>query len=41
VIHRVFALDRAADAHRELEAGKHVGKIVLSVTAGQQGGVTA
>lgn len=31
IIHAVFPLARAADAHRLLEAGKHVGKIVLQV----------
>ncbi|SHM33039.1 putative NAD(P)H quinone oxidoreductase, PIG3 family [Roseovarius litoreus] len=31
VIHSVQPLDRACDAHAELEAGGHVGKIVLSV----------
>jgi len=31
VIHSVHPLDRACDAHAELEAGGHVGKIVLSV----------
>ena len=30
-IHAVFPLARAADAHRALEAGDHVGKIVLTV----------
>lgn len=33
VIHRVFPLAEAAAAHVELERGKHVGKIVLDVTA--------
>ncbi|QFT81888.1 Phthiocerol synthesis polyketide synthase type I PpsC [Roseovarius sp. THAF27] len=32
VINSVHSLARAADAHAELEAGGHVGKIVLSVT---------
>ncbi|MHA1190608.1 MAG: NAD(P)H-quinone oxidoreductase [Alphaproteobacteria bacterium] len=32
VIDRVFALNDAADAHRYLEAGGHVGKIILRVT---------
>jgi putative PIG3 family NAD(P)H quinone oxidoreductase len=31
VIDTTFALDRAADAHRRMEAGEHVGKIVLEV----------
>ena len=31
VIHRVYPLEQAADAHAELERGKHVGKIVLQV----------
>ncbi len=31
VIERTFPLDQAADAHRLLEAGEHVGKIVLTV----------
>jgi putative PIG3 family NAD(P)H quinone oxidoreductase len=33
VIHRTFPLTAAADAHRALEAGDHVGKIVLIVRA--------
>ncbi|HSX66855.1 NAD(P)H-quinone oxidoreductase [Nocardioides sp.] len=33
VIHDVFPLARAADAHRMMEAGKHIGKIVLDATA--------
>lgn len=32
-IDAVFPLDRAADAHRRMEAGEHVGKIVLTVGA--------
>lgn len=32
VIHRVFPLAAAADAHRALEGGGHVGKFVLRVT---------
>ncbi len=32
VVHRVFPLAEAAAAHRELEAGHHVGKVVLQVT---------
>ncbi len=31
IISRTFALDRAADAHRELEAGAHIGKLILTV----------
>ena len=31
VIDSVFPLDRAADAHRRMESGEHVGKIVLEV----------
>jgi putative PIG3 family NAD(P)H quinone oxidoreductase len=35
VIDRIFPLEQAADAHRRMEAGEHVGKIVLTVgTAG-------
>ena len=33
VIDRVFPLDQAAEAHRRLESGEHVGKIVLEVRA--------
>jgi putative PIG3 family NAD(P)H quinone oxidoreductase len=33
VIHAQFPLDRAADAHRMMEAGEHIGKIVLTVAA--------
>jgi putative PIG3 family NAD(P)H quinone oxidoreductase len=33
VIDTVFPLEQAADAHRRLEAGDHVGKIVLEVRA--------
>ena len=29
VIHRTFPLAEAAEAHRELEAGGHVGKVLL------------
>jgi NADPH2:quinone reductase len=32
VIDSVFPLERAADAHRRMESGEHVGKIVLEVT---------
>jgi putative PIG3 family NAD(P)H quinone oxidoreductase len=31
VVHATFALEHAADAHRTLEAGQHVGKLVLIV----------
>jgi NADPH2:quinone reductase len=31
VIHAEFPLDRAADAHRMMEAGDHIGKIILTV----------
>ena len=34
LIHATFPLDRAAEAHRMLEAGTHVGKIVLVLTKG-------
>ncbi len=34
VIDSVFPLDQAADAHRRMEAGEHVGKIVLEVQSG-------
>jgi NADPH:quinone reductase-like Zn-dependent oxidoreductase len=34
VIDSVFPLARAADAHRRMESGEHVGKIVLEVSAG-------
>jgi len=30
VMHRVLPAARAADAHREMEAGQHIGKLVLS-----------
>lgn len=33
IIHQVFPLAQAADAHRLMEAGTHVGKIVLTITA--------
>ena len=33
VIHAEFPLDRAADAHRMMEEGQHIGKIVLTVSA--------
>ena len=32
VIHAVLPLERAADAHRLMEEGQHIGKIVLDVT---------
>jgi NADPH2:quinone reductase len=31
VIDATFPLERAADAHRRMEAGSHVGKIVLTM----------
>jgi NADPH:quinone reductase-like Zn-dependent oxidoreductase len=33
VIDSVFPIDRAAEAHARMEAGEHVGKIVLEMTA--------
>ena len=36
VIHAVFPLDRAADAHRMMEESQHIGKIVLTVSAPSQ-----
>lgn len=33
IIHQVFPLAQAADAHRLMEAGSHIGKIVLDVRA--------
>jgi NADPH:quinone reductase and related Zn-dependent oxidoreductases len=30
VVHRTFPLARASDAHRELEASTHIGKILLT-----------
>jgi NADPH:quinone reductase-like Zn-dependent oxidoreductase len=30
IIHRVFPLSEAADAHRLMESSSHVGKIVLT-----------
>ena len=35
VIHATFPLARAAEAHRLLESGTHIGKVVLTVTTGQ------
>ena len=35
VIDRTFPLEQAADAHRRMEAGDHVGKIVLTVAEGE------
>ena len=35
VVDRVFPLEQAADAHRHLESGEHVGKIVLEIAHGQ------
>jgi NADPH2:quinone reductase len=32
VVHAVFPLERAADAHRMMEESRHIGKIVLEVT---------
>lgn len=37
LIHQVFPLARAADAHRAMEADEHVGKMVLQVTPEQTG----
>jgi NADPH:quinone reductase-like Zn-dependent oxidoreductase len=31
VIHETFPLQRAADAHRVMESGAHIGKLVLVV----------
>lgn len=31
VIHRIYPLEQAADAHRAMEAGEHFGKLVLAV----------
>jgi len=31
VIHAEFPLERAAEAHRLMESGRHIGKIVLTV----------
>jgi NADPH2:quinone reductase len=32
LIHRVYPLQQAAEAHRVMEAGEHFGKLVLRVT---------
>ena len=31
VIHQIFALDDAAEAHRMMESGAHIGKLVLKL----------
>jgi NADPH:quinone reductase-like Zn-dependent oxidoreductase len=31
LVDRVFPLDQTADAHRYLESGTHIGKVILSV----------
>ena len=31
LVHRVYPLEQAAEAHRAMEAGEHFGKIVLRV----------
>jgi NADPH:quinone reductase-like Zn-dependent oxidoreductase len=31
LVHATFPLARAADAHRMMEAGEHIGKLVLVV----------
>src|SRR5262249_6183349 len=31
IVDRVFPLDQAADAHRYLEGGSHIGKVILKV----------
>jgi NADPH2:quinone reductase len=31
VIHRVFGLDEAAEAHRLMESSQHIGKIMLKL----------
>ncbi|MFX4798076.1 zinc-binding dehydrogenase, partial [Acinetobacter baumannii] len=31
VVHELFPLERAADAHRLMESNQHVGKLVLTV----------
>jgi NADPH2:quinone reductase len=30
-IHEIFALERAADAHRLMESSQHIGKILLRI----------
>ena len=35
VVHATFPMDRAADAHRQLEAGGVVGKLLLEVPAAE------
>ena len=32
LIHRVYSLEQAADAHRAMEASEHFGKLVLLIT---------
>jgi NADPH2:quinone reductase len=36
VVHAVFPLERAADAHRLMEASQHIGKIVLDTSGGNR-----
>jgi NADPH2:quinone reductase len=36
VVHAVFPLERAADAHRMMEASQHIGKIVLDTSGGNR-----
>ena len=36
IIHATFPLDRAADAHRALESGQVIGKVVLEAGAGRE-----
>lgn len=33
VVHRVYPLEQVSDAHREMEADRNFGKIVLTVSA--------
>ena len=35
MVQATFPMDRAADAHRQLEAGSVVGKLLLEVPAGK------